>query len=33
MQVELRLAERQLKTKPLLKSLENWLKDKIKTLS
>ncbi|WP_146625344.1 IS66 family transposase, partial [Shigella sonnei] len=28
-----RLAERQLKTKPLLKSLESWLREKMKTLS
>jgi hypothetical protein len=27
------LAERQLKTKPLLKSLESWLREKMKTLS
>lgn len=33
MAAEQRLAERQLKTKPLLKSLENWLREKITTLS
>lgn len=27
------LAERQLKTKPLLKSIESWLREKMKTLS
>ncbi|HDR2836527.1 TPA: IS66 family transposase, partial [Enterobacter mori] len=30
---EQRLAERQRKTKPLLKSLESWLREKMKTLS
>lgn len=30
---EQRLAERQLKTKPLLKALESWLKEKMQTLS
>jgi transposase len=30
---EERLAERQLKTKPRLKSLESWLREKMKTLS
>jgi len=30
---EQRLAERQLKTKPLLKSMESWLREKMKTLS
>ncbi|MDN0532178.1 IS66 family transposase, partial [Escherichia coli] len=29
---EQRLAERQRKTKPLLKSLESWLREKMKTL-
>ncbi|BBU81079.1 hypothetical protein EIMP300_24790 [Escherichia coli] len=33
MTAEQRLAERQLKTKPLLKSLESWLREKMKTLS
>lgn len=33
MPIEQRLAERQRKTKPLLKSLESWLREKIKTLS
>ncbi|WP_032256927.1 IS66 family transposase, partial [Escherichia coli] len=33
MPAEQRLAERQRKTKPLLKSLENWLREKMKTLS
>ncbi len=33
MPAEQRLAERQLKTKALLKSLENWLREKVKTLS
>ncbi|MBH3039386.1 IS66 family transposase [Serratia marcescens] len=33
MPAEQRLAERQLKTKPLLKSLESWLREKMKTLS
>lgn len=33
MPAEQRLAERQLKTKPQLKSLENWLREKITTLS
>ena len=33
MSAEQRLAERQLKTKPLLKSLENWRREKITTLS
>ena len=33
MPAEQRLAERQLKTKALLKSLENWLREKMKTLS
>ncbi|MGG2128620.1 transposase, partial [Escherichia coli] len=33
MAAEQRLAERQLKTKPLLKSLESWLREKMKTLS
>ncbi|QAV65066.1 IS66 family transposase [Escherichia coli] len=33
MTAEHRLAERQLKTKPLLKSLESWLREKMKTLS
>ncbi len=32
MTAEQRLAERQLKTKPLLKSLESWLREKMKTL-
>ncbi|ECI3497666.1 IS66 family transposase, partial [Salmonella enterica subsp. salamae] len=32
MPAEQRLAERQLKTKALLKSLENWLREKMKTL-
>jgi transposase len=31
MTAEQRLAERQLKTKPLLKSLESWLREKMKT--
>lgn len=30
---EYRLAERQLRTKPLLKALEGWLREKVKTLS
>lgn len=30
---EQRLAERQMKTKPLLSSLEIWLREKMKTLS
>lgn len=30
---ERRLAERQLRTKPLLKALEGWLREKVKTLS
>ncbi|EKQ7107806.1 IS66 family transposase, partial [Escherichia coli] len=33
MPAEQRLAERQRKTKPLLKSLESWLREKMKTLS
>lgn len=33
MPAEQRLAERQLKTKALLNSLENWLREKVKTLS
>lgn len=33
MPAEQRLAERQLKTKPLLNSLESWLREKMKTLS
>ncbi|VCW50420.1 Putative transposase (identified by ISEscan HMM) [Escherichia coli] len=33
MTAEQRLAERQLKTKPLLKSSESWLREKMKTLS
>lgn len=33
MPAEQRLAERQRKTKPLLKSLERWLREKMKTLS
>ncbi len=33
MSAEQRLAERQRKTKPLLKSLESWLREKMKTLS
>ena len=33
MSAEQRLAERQLKTKPLLKSLEHWLREKMKFLS
>ena len=33
MSAEQRLAERQLKTKALLKSQENWLREKVKTLS
>lgn len=33
MPAELRLAERQLKTKPLLNALESWLREKVKTLS
>lgn len=33
MLTEQRLAERQRKTKPLLKSLESWLREKMKTLS
>ncbi len=33
MTAEQRLAERQLKTKPLLKSTESWLREKMKTLS
>ena len=33
MTAEQRLAERQLKTKPLLKSPESWLREKMKTLS
>ncbi|MNB84298.1 Transposase IS66 family protein [compost metagenome] len=33
MPAEQRLAERQLKTKPLLTSLESWLREKMKTLS
>ncbi|MBN0949349.1 transposase, partial [Pseudomonas aeruginosa] len=33
MPAEQRLAERQLKTKARLKSLENWLREKVKTLS
>lgn len=33
MPTEQRLAERQRKTKPLLKSLESWLREKMKTLS
>ncbi|TLV15149.1 IS66 family transposase, partial [Klebsiella indica] len=33
MPAEQRVAERQLKTKALLKSLENWLREKMKTLS
>ncbi|EES7839140.1 transposase, partial [Escherichia coli] len=33
MPAEQRLAERQRKTKPLLKSLESWLRKKMKTLS
>lgn len=33
MSAEQRLAERQQKTKPLLKSLESWLREKMKTLS
>ncbi|SPZ69952.1 IS66 family element, transposase [Shigella boydii] len=33
MTAEQRLAERQLKMKPLLKSLESWLREKMKTLS
>ena len=33
MPAKLRLAERQLKTKQLLKSLESWLREKMKTLS
>ena len=32
MPAEQRLAERQRKTKPLLKSLESWLREKMKTL-
>ena len=32
-EAEQRLAERQLKTKPLLKVLESWLKEKMQTLS
>ena len=33
MPAEQRLAERKLRTKPLLKSLESWLREKMKTLS
>jgi len=33
MQAEQRLAERQMKTKPLLNALESWLREKMKTLS
>lgn len=33
MQAEQRLAERQMKTKPLLNALERWLREKMKTLS
>ncbi len=33
MPAEQRLAERQRKTKPLLKFLESWLREKMKTLS
>lgn len=33
MPAEQRLAEHQLKTKPLLKSMESWLREKMKTLS
>ncbi|WP_150373072.1 IS66 family transposase, partial [Escherichia coli] len=33
MPAEQRLAERQRKTKPLLKSLESWLRETMKTLS
>lgn len=33
MPAELRFAERQLKMKALLNSLENWLREKVKTLS
>lgn len=33
MPAELRLAERQLKKKPLLNALESWLREKVKTLS
>ncbi len=33
MPAEQRLAERERKTKPLLKSLESWLREKMKTLS
>lgn len=33
MPAEQRLAERQLKTKPLLKALKSWLREKMKNLS